>query len=125
MIYDTDILIWFFRGNAKAVNAINSYTNHSISTITYLELLQGLKNQNELRYLKKFLSQYKFQMIPLSENIGHRASVYMEQYVLAHGIHLADALIAATAIETNETLYSANKKHYSMINELELKIFRP
>lgn len=125
MIYDTDVLIWFLRGNAKAVKAVDSQTDRAISTITYLELLQGLKKQNELKIIRDFLSRYSFQIIPLYENIGHRAAIYMEQYGLSHGVHLADALIAATAVETNETLFTANKKHYSMIKEINQKIFRP
>ncbi len=125
MIYDTDILIWYLRGNRKAANAVDKADNRLISTITYLEMLQGMKSQRELKIIRDFLFQYAFQILPLHENTGHRAAVYMEQYALTHGIHLADALIAATAVETNEMLFTANNKHYAMIKELQLKIFRP
>ena len=36
----------------------------------------------------------------LSKNIGHRASVYVEEYSLGFGISAYDALIAATAMDT-------------------------
>ena len=49
----------------------------------------------------------------------------MEEYTLKTALYLADALIAATAIEHHLTLCTANRKHYREINELDLKIFRP
>ncbi|MGA1195861.1 MAG: PIN domain-containing protein [Candidatus Latescibacterota bacterium] len=93
--------------------------------ITYLEFIQGARNRQELKHIKGFLKDHAFQTLPLNENIGHRASVYMEKYTLKTALYLADALIAATAVEQNTTLCTANQKHYHNIGELDLKIFRP
>ena len=57
--------------------------------------------------------------------IGHRASIYMEQHDLAVLLCLADALIAATAIESRKVFVTDNDKHYRRIKELEVKPFRP
>jgi predicted nucleic acid-binding protein len=38
---------------------------------------------------------------------------------------MADALIAAAAIEANEPLLTGNDRHYRPIKELEVKRFRP
>jgi predicted nucleic acid-binding protein len=38
---------------------------------------------------------------------------------------LADALIAATALDSGTSLLTANDKHYRFIKDLNLTIFRP
>jgi len=64
-------------------------------------------------------------MLPLTENIGHRAAVYVEEYTLSHGLRAGDAIIAATAAENNLPLYTSNAKHFKPIKELKLKVFKP
>lgn len=125
MIFDTDVLIWFLRGNAKAARAVDAEENRSISLVTYMELLQGSKNKQETHEIKAFLKDFGFSTLPLTENIGHRASIYVEEYALSHSIGVADALVAATAVEENEKLLSANTKHFKSVKELQLKQFRP
>ena len=73
-----------------------------------MELLQGSRNKNELINLKTFLEEMDFNMLPLTENTGHRASIYMEQYVLKSGMRMADALIAATALVHGMTVVTRN-----------------
>ena len=68
---------------------------------------------------------FDFYILPLTENIGHRASIYIEEYALASGIRAGDAIVAATAVENNLPLASSNAKHYRSIKELTLKIFKP
>ena len=74
---------------------------------------------------KTFVRLAGFRVIPLSDNIGHRASLYLEEYRLATGIGLADALIAATAAESGEALCTANMKHFRQIKGLALARFAP
>lgn len=125
MLFDTDILIWIQRGNEKAAELIERDLDRFISVFTYMELLQGAANKTQSRLIKDFLSEYGFQLLPLSENIGHRASIYVEEFALSSGLWAADALIAATAAENNITLVSGNSKHFRPIKDLMLKIFRP
>ena len=125
MIFDTDILIWFLRGNEKAVKLVDSTQKKYISVVTYMELIQGCRDKNELRSIKSFLEEMDFDMLPLTENTGHRASIYMEQYVLKSGMRMADALIASTAAEHAMPLATGNVKDYKMISEIELKQFHP
>jgi len=37
----------------------------------------------------------------------------------------ADAIIAATAVENNMILVSSNEKHFKVVNDLQLKVFKP
>ena len=125
MIFDTDVIIWVFRGHEEAAKLVESIDERQISIVTYMEFIQGARNRQELKKIKDFLTDHAFQTLPLTENIGHRAFVYMEEYTLKTALYMADALIAATAIEHHLTLCTANRKHYHQINELNLKIFRP
>lgn len=125
MIFDTDVLIWFLRGNAKAARAVDAEDHRRISLVTYMELLQGAKDKQETHQIKAFLKDLGFSTLPLAENVGHRASIYIEEYALSHSIGMADALVAATAVEENEPLLSANTKHFRCVKELQLKAFRP
>ena len=49
----------------------------------------------------------------------------MEEFGLSGSLSMADAMIAATAIEANQSLVTGNDKHYKLIKELELVRFRP
>jgi len=125
MIFDTDVLIWVLRGNTKAAKAVDQAENRGISVVTYMELLQGARDKHETRAIKSFLLDMNFHSLPLTENIGHRASIYMEEYVLSASLALADALISATTIESGNQLLTGNYKHYKVIEDLSLKRFRP
>ena len=125
MIFDTDILIWIQRGNDKAARLIDQTPERFISVQTYLELLQGAEDKRQQTYTKDFLSTQHFLILPFTENIGHRASIYIEEYGLSSGLRAGDALIAATAIENHLTLSTSNAKHFKLIRDLQLKIFKP
>lgn len=125
MLFDTDVLIWIQRGNPKAARTVNDSEERYISVITYMELLQSAMDKKQHRMVKSFLTDFNFITLPLKENIGHRASIYIEEYTLSSGLRGADALIAATAVENNLTLLSANSKHFRVIKDLELSVFKP
>jgi predicted nucleic acid-binding protein len=125
MLFDTDVLIWCFRGVDKAAKAIESDDTPAISVVTYMELAQGARDRKELRTIKSFLADLGIPVLPLTENIGHRASIYVEEHALAHGMTMGDALIAATAMERGLALCSGNAKHFKVVDELDLVVFKP
>ena len=124
MIIDTDVLIWFLRGNQKAIDYILDATPFSISIVTYMELVRGMRDKRELAKMKKAFAEMSVEIIPLSESISLRASDYVEMYSLSHSMEMADALIAGTCIEENETLVTANDKHYKVVQALQMTVFR-
>jgi hypothetical protein len=124
MIFDTDIFIWVQKGNKKAARLIDETTPRFLSIQTYMELLQGANDLRQHKYIKDFLSEYNFVLLPFTENIGHRASIYIEEYALVCDLKAGDAIIAATATENNLPLASSNAKHFKPIKELDLRVFR-
>ena len=125
MIFDTDIFIWVQRGNEKAAKLMEESDEKFLSVHTYMELLQCAKNKTQHKYVKIFLSTFDFIVLPLTENIGHRASIYIEEYTLSSALRSGDAIIAATAVENNLILASSNSKHFKEIRELQFKAFNP
>jgi predicted nucleic acid-binding protein len=125
VIFDTDILIWIQRGNEKAAKLVNETEERVISVQTYMELFQGTRSKTENQIVHDLLREFDFQVLPLTENIGHRAAVYVEEYTLKYNLRAGDAIIAATAKENNLVLASANAKHYKAIADLQLKVFKP
>lgn len=125
MLFDTDILIWCQRSHAKAAQLISDTKSRNISIQTYMELFQCAQSKKEHHVIRDFLVEFDFNILPFTENIGHRAAVYIEEYSLSDGLRSGDAIIAATAMESNLTLVSGNRKHYKEIKDLQLKVFVP
>ena len=120
MIFDTDVLIHASRGHRGAADRIDRESDRSISLVTRLELLQGLRNAEELRHLKRLLLNQRFEELPLTPPIGQRAASLLEKHVLADGLGFEDALIAATALEAGLPLTTSNHKHFKRIAGLDL-----
>jgi predicted nucleic acid-binding protein len=125
IIFDTDIFIWIQKGNQKAANLIETNSDRYLSIQSYMELLQNANNKKQHKCVKDFISEYNFIVLPLTENIGHRALVYVEEYTLSSNLRAGDAIIAATAVENNMILVSSNNKHFKSIKELKFQIFKP
>lgn len=125
MILDTDVIIWFLRGNEKAINAVMNAMPFSVSIVTYMEIVQGMRNKQELEHMKKAFEKMGVSIIPITESISRRAAKYVEEYFLSSSMELADALIASTCIETGNLLFTANDKHYKVVENLQMNIFRP
>ncbi len=125
MIIDTDVLIWYMKGNKKAFDVIENSKSFSISVVTYIELVQGMRNKSELNTLRKSLHAWKSEILYISEEISVKAMFFIEQHYLSHSIQIADALIGATAIAYGQTILTANDKHYKMLKDLQIKKFRP
>ena len=125
MIFDSDILIWAFRKNEAAMQLVDKFQPFAISAVTYMELMQGALNKVELLRMQKFLKEAETTILPITESITHRAMHLVDEYALSDSMEMPDALIAATSIENNEMLYTANDKHYKCVPDLQYQVFRP
>jgi hypothetical protein len=124
VLFDTDVLIFAQQGSMAAKAAILRDEKRQISVQTLLELLQTNRGKAEHRLIKEFLRDLAFAVLPLTENIGHRAAVYMEEYGPSTGLQAGDAIIAATAVEGGLVMMSGNAKHFKAIKELQFQALK-
>lgn len=124
-IIDTDILIDAGRGMQEAIDCLQHLAQHSllaVSTVTQMELMVGCRNKTELHDLEIFLR--RFQLLRITEPISDRAVELLQQYRLSHGLLIADALIAATALEHNQPFITKNQRDFRFIAGLNLQPYR-
>ena len=125
MIIDTDVFIWYMKGNEKAYKAIEMANNFFISVVTYMELVQGMRNKKELNILRKSIHSWDAKVLYISEEISSKAMFYVEQHFLSHSLQLADALIGATAVAYGLPILTGNDKHYRTVKDIQITKFRP
>ncbi|NJL42264.1 MAG: type II toxin-antitoxin system VapC family toxin [Pseudanabaena sp. RU_4_16] len=122
IVVDTDILIDVARGDTTAIaclRCIEQQFQLATSAVTQMELIVGCRNKVELQELEKFLQ--RFQILKLTEQITDKAVNLLGQYRLSHGLLIADALIAATALEYDEAFITKNQSDYRFIPSLKLQ----
>lgn len=125
MIIDTDVLIWEFQSNLQAKKAIHSNIPFNISVVTYMEIVQGMRNKAELNKFIKQITKWNVQILQLNSEVSTRAMIYVEEYFLSHSMELVDSLIAATCIYNSDILLTGNVKHYKHIPNIQLLKFDP
>ena len=59
MLPDTDVLIWYMRGDGNARDLIKGLSDITLSVVTYMELVQGMRNKAELAALDAALARWK------------------------------------------------------------------
>lgn len=117
-LIDTDILIDASRGFQPAGEFLETISRDDalISAITAMELITGCRDAAQLASVKEFVAS--FAVLPLTEQISACALSLVEGFTLSHGLLLPDALVAATALQSNIALYTRNTRHYRMIPKL-------
>lgn len=125
MIFDSDVLIWFLRREPSAVDLIDATTDRAVSVVTLMEALQGARSKSDMAVILDLFGKAAFRVLPLRESIGHLAAALIEEHTLSSGLQVADALIAATAIEAGEVLATSNTRHFGGIRRLTVKPFQP
>ena len=120
-LIDSNILIDVSRGNAGAIEYVDRLAEPwALSQVTAMELIVGARDKRDLATIDGFLSLYP--VIPLSDSIGTGAYRLLKTYAKSHGLHVFDSLVAATAMEKALTLVTLNRKHYQMIEGLQLDV---
>ncbi len=120
-IIDTDILIDEGRGISEAadyLDRLESTSKLAVSVVTQMELTVGCRNKTEQRELATFLG--RFQILSITSEISDSAIQLLQQYNLSHGLLIADALIAATALTYSEPFATKNQRDFRFIDGLDL-----
>ncbi|HKL01451.1 MAG TPA: type II toxin-antitoxin system VapC family toxin [Desulfotignum sp.] len=126
IVVDTDILIDAAHSVEDAVNCLQQIEEKSvlaISVVTSMEMIIGCRNKKELTLLDHFFQ--RFEILSLENQISDTATELLKTYRLSHGLLIADALIAATAIVKGTQLISKNQKDYRFIEQLDLLEYPP
>jgi predicted nucleic acid-binding protein len=121
MIYlvDTNVFSKIFKNDIILKQFVESKTTVICATV-YIENLQGSKSNQEKQIIKKYLDN--FPRILTSESISSLAIGLIETYSNSHGLLLADALIAATALENDLTVLTYNVADVQFIKDLKWQL---
>ena len=116
VLVDSDILIEVSRGRnadivSKWIDLSDSDAAVLYSPVSVAELWAGAR-PNEYDALNNLFRALTF--TPIDEEAGRQAGVYLRQYRRSHGVEVADALIAASAVANSAELWTRNRKHYPM-----------
>ena len=117
LLLDTDVLIEYLRGRGEAVEYLESLSSDLyLSVISVAELFAGARGDEEERSLTQFL--LAFTVLPVTEKVARLGGLYRRDFRPSHDTGLADALIAATAIENGADLVTFNRRHFPMVSRI-------
>lgn len=116
VLLDSDVLIEALRGRNQEISAKWTALSRTDSPVMYTpiteaELWAGARSP-EFEALNELFQTLV--CIPIDREVGRLAGAYLRQYRKSHGVQLADALIAASAVINDALLWTRNRKHYPM-----------
>ena len=116
VLVDSDILIEVSRGRdaeivSRWLDLSKSDAAVLFSPVSAAELWAGArpKEHTALDNLFRALA-----CAPIDAEVGYQAGIYLRQFRRSHGVEVADALIAASAVANHADLWTRNRKHYPM-----------
>jgi predicted nucleic acid-binding protein len=121
VLIDTSILIGRMRRDAAAFKASERVQGAVlvICDVVLAEILAGARNRAEYDRHHAELTT-NFPNLAFSTEVSHRFREILAHIAPQHQVHLADHLIAATALAHNVPLLTLNKKHFLPIKGLRL-----
>ncbi len=117
-LLDTNVLIDLLRQRPQAIDYIRALTELPFtSTIVIAELYAGVRDGHERAQLDE-LARNGVLVVPVTQEMGVTAGLFVRQYATSHSVGLADALIAATARQIRARLVTLNIKHFPMLKDV-------
>ena len=122
-LFDTDVLIDYLRGEADAAAFVEPRIEDAcISAVTVGEIYQGVRAHEEQQVAATLSA---FRVLPVTLDIAQVGGLFSRDYRRSHGCGLADCLIAATAKAHGLVLQTFNRKHFPMIENVNVPYVRP
>ncbi|MDZ8050689.1 MAG: type II toxin-antitoxin system VapC family toxin [Aulosira sp. ZfuVER01] len=124
-LLDTNILSYFLRGELQVVTKLSEYqqfhSNLTFSVLTYYEIKSGLLYKDARKLLQQFeILANGSEILQLDLETANIASIiYTDLRQKGLLISPIDLLIAASAIQHECVLITANIKHFQNIVNLE------
>ena len=108
-LIDTDVIVEYLRGQARAIEFLESLAGTlQVSAITVAELYSGVRD-DEREALEQFLSA--FDVVPVDHVLAKAAGLCRRDFRPAYGTGLADAIVAASAQVAGADLVTFNAPH--------------
>lgn len=124
VLLDSDVIIAMLRGNEKVAAEVIGFGESGqavlYTPISKAEIYHGIR-ESETEKTEALFSSCR--PVPITDEIGEKAGLYMRQYHKSHGLEIADALIAAAAFISDADLFTFNHKHFPM-KDLKLHKFK-
>lgn len=115
-VLDTTVLIDVLRGDETAVAWLSGQDEvPACSEVTRAEVLRGVRS-GERAATERLLNALRW--IPVDDRVSRRAGELGRKHRRGHALAVADLLIAATALELDAALATANTKHFPMFPRL-------
>jgi len=116
VVVDSDVLIEVTRNRDRKLIAawfslIESEIEVMYSSVSAAELWAGALPHEHDVLTRLFRS---LRCASSDEETGKLAGDFMRQYRKSHNVDLADAMIAAAAVQNGALLWTRNRKHYPM-----------
>jgi len=120
VICDTNVFIHWFNNDHQTIEKLLEIglERIAVSVITYMELIQGVDNKEQLQRLKKMIRHYT--VVDFTKEVSELSVQYVENYKLSNNLQIPDAIIAATSVFYNIPLFTYNIKDFHFIPEIEL-----
>jgi predicted nucleic acid-binding protein len=116
VLIDSDVLIEVLRGRDQTIIAkwqalIVASSEVLFSPVTAAEIWRGAFPQEHQTILKNLAF---LECAQADYETGRIAGDFLRRYAKSHSLEIADALIAAAAIQHRAALWTRNRKHYPM-----------
>ena len=118
VLLDTDIAVEIQRGRDRLIltqwsDLVASGASILCSPVVVAEIWAGARPQERQLISSFFDALY---CLPADYETGQLAGEFMRRYAKSRSVEMADALIAASAIQHQAALWTHNRKHYPMPN---------